>query len=148
MDYAGDAAAIAAIFPTLAPPAVDPRAVRDGTSTPDSAPGPTPAVFVFLDDSDLAKAGNGTRLGVTRYIARLLIDEAADLAHDNAAVLAWASVLADTLKTHVQLAGRPNVARCVVDGLAGGIVPWAGRSWAGVDVRIRLVTSEPWAAAP
>lgn len=146
MDYTGDAAAIAGCFVGVVGPAADPRTVRDPTSTPDSAVGPTPAVFVFLDTADLPRSGNGSRLATTEYVARVLLDEAADLAHDAAAILGWCGILADVLKDHAQLDGRAGVARAIVDRLAAGLVDWGGRRYAGIDVRIRVTSSEGWAA--
>lgn len=149
MDYLGDAGAIAALYPALTPPATPTGliAVREATANPPTAPGSTPAVYVSLDESSL-QTGNGVRAGVTLYLARFYLAEAADLARDWAALAAWASVLVDVLKDHAMLDGRPNVARAVVDGVKIGLLSYSGRSYSGVESRIRLTTSEAWLATP
>lgn len=146
MDYLGDADAIAAYFPGLTPPAGQ-GAIREASGRGPTTPGMLPAVVVSLDDSEL-DTGNGTRAGVTRYLARFYLGESADLARDLAALGAWASVLVDVLKDHVQLDGRPNVARAVVDGLTVGLLPYSSRTWAGIEIRIKVTTSESWLATP
>lgn len=142
MDYLGDADAIAALYPSLTPPA-GLTAIREATARPPTTPGSTPAVYVTLDESKL-ETGNGVRAGVSVYLARFYFAEAADLARDSAALAAWATVLVDVLKDHVQLDGRTNVARCVTDGIKIGLLPYSGRFYAGIEQRIKLTTSEAW----
>lgn len=142
MDYLGDATAIAAYFPGLTPPA-GLGAIRESTALPPSTPGALPAVYVSLDDSELL-TGNGVRAGGAKYLARFYLAESSDLARDQASLMAWASVLVDVLKTHVQLGGR--VARAVVSGLDVALLTYSSRTWAGIELRIMVTTSESWLA--
>lgn len=146
MDYRGDAAALAALYPALTPPVAPAGliAIREATAAIPASWGMLPAVGIFLDGSEFV-TGNGTRAGTTQYLARFYLGEAADLARDQDALMAWAAVLADVLKAHAQLGGR--VARAVVDGLEIGLLPFAGRTYAGIESRIHLTTSESWLAA-
>lgn len=145
MDYLGDADYIATLYPGLTPPASPTGlvAIRESTARPPATIGPTPALFVTLDESQL-ETGNGIRSGVSRYLARFYLAESADLVRDAAALAAWATVLVDVLKDHVQLDGRTNVARCVVEGVKIGLLPYSGRTYAGVESRIKMTTSEAW----
>jgi hypothetical protein len=147
MDYLGDAAALAALYAGLAAPGTPAglSPVREATANPPAAWGPLPAVAAVLDTSDLA-SGNGVRAGVSRYLVRFYLTEAADLTREAAALSAWATILVDVLKDHVQLDGRPNVARATVDGLKVDLLPYAGRLYAGIESKITLVTSEAWLA--
>lgn len=143
MDYLAIADAIAAYYPALTPPA-GLGAIREATGRPPTTIGMTPCVYVVLDDWNL-ESGNSTRAGVARFLARFYLAESADLTRDAAALGAWAGVLLDALKDHVQLDGAlAYVARVVVDGLTIALLPYSGRSWAGIECRIRVTTSESW----
>lgn len=145
MDFAGDAGAIAALYPLLTPPAGQ-GAVREASATPPATLAMLPAVYIFLDDSDLV-TGHGVRAGVSHYLARFYLEESADLTRNATRLNAWATVLADVLKAKVQLAGRPNVARATVDGLKIALLPYSDRLYAGIESKITLVTSETWLAS-
>lgn len=148
MDFSGDADALALRFtaafcpaPTVAGnvlPAID-----SSTAESPNALGATPCCLVFLEDGDLV-TGNGTRAGVIGYVVRFYYAEAADLARDARALLAWASVLIDALKGAAQLGGR--VARAVVDSFTVGLVPYAGRTYSGIELKVLFTTSEAWGA--
>lgn len=149
MDYSGDAAALAGFLgavTTAAPVPAEQRTIRDATATPPTTPGELPALYVLLDGSSLV-SGNGVRQGANDYLGRFLLAQAADLSRDSAALMLWASALADALKTHVHLNARAGVALATITGLEVGLVPWSGRSWAGIDVRIHVTTSESWIAS-
>jgi len=144
MDFAGDAAAIAARFASgiLAPPAGY-AAIREATATPPQALGMLPALVVFLDDGELITA-HGERAGGIDYLARFYYVQTADIPREGAALLAWASVLVDALKGSVQLGGR--VARATVDGFTVGLLPYADLPHAGIELRVHVTTSEAWGA--
>lgn len=146
MDYLALADALAAPFDGLAAP-VSPAgllAIREATGRPPGVPGELPAVYVVLDRSGF-ETGNGTRAGGHRFRARFLLQEAADLGRDAHALAAWAGILADLFRLRAQLGGL--VARVVVAGVDVGLIPWAGRQYAGIDVLLDVTTAEAWLAA-
>ena len=143
LDLAGDAAAIASYFGAVSPPAGE-AAIAEATATPPQVPAGLPAVFVYLEDGEFS-TGNGSRAAVITYNTRFLLCQAVDIATEAARLLAWAPVLLEALKLHAQLGGR--VARAVVDGFEVGLITYAERSFAGIDITVQVTTSEGWVAA-
>lgn len=147
MDFSGDADAIAARFAsgTLAPPAGE-TAVQVATGDAPQVLAGLPAVLVSLSAGEL-RAGNGSRQGALEYVARFYLAESADVATEGRRILAWASVLIDALKASAQLGGR--VAQATVAGFTvppGGLV-YATKVYAGIELRVHVVTSEGWLAS-
>lgn len=142
LDFAGDADAIAALFPSLTPPA-GLSAIRSATADPPSALKMLPAVVVYPDTGELV-TGNSSRAGAIDYLARFYFAQSSDLPRQSRVLLKWLGVLVDVLKTSTQLGGR--VARAVVEGFTVGLLPYAGRQYAGIELRIRVTTAEGWVA--
>lgn len=142
MNLAAIADAIAARFLAVTPPADEP-AVRVATADPPAAHGALPAVVVYLQAGEL-ETGNGTRAGTLEFRAAFYLAEAVDTAREGRRLLLWTAALIDVLRLAVQLGG--TVAVATVDGFDVGLLPYAGRQYAGVEVRVNVVTSEGWAA--
>lgn len=132
-------------FTALAAPAglptLDP--VRVSTADPPEALGDLPAVVVFADEGEL-ETGNGVRAGVSTWLCRFYLSQTADLEHESRSLLRWLEVLLDRLKGAAQLGGA--VARAVVSGYTVGLMPYSGRQYAGIELRVTITTSEAWEA--
>jgi hypothetical protein len=144
MDYTGIASALATRYAGTPTPAGGYRALRGASYTPAEDVPPLPWVLVFPPTTGSFDTGNGTRTGSHEWIVRLLYDEAGDLARQTAALLAWAETFADRLKGSVQLGGI--VARATLDSYSIGFFGYADKMYAGIEGRVRIITSEPWAA--
>lgn len=118
-------------------------AVRVSTALlPNQLP-PLPCVLV-LPDTGSFDTGNGTRMAASDFLVRFYYSQAGDLARDSAALLAWLGVLVDQLKAAVQLGGL--VDRATVEGWTVGLMTYADQPYSGIELRVRVITSDAWAA--
>jgi hypothetical protein len=121
------------------------RTIRLSTWQPHEDVPPLPCVMVFPPESGTFDTGNGTRTGAHDWVVRFLYDQAGDLARQTAALLAWCPVLFEQLRTSVTLGGTVVSAR--LDSYKVGYFGYAGKDYAGVEMRVTVVTSEAWAAS-
>ncbi len=126
----------------IAPPATL-EGIRSSSAYPPGQLDPQPCVLVFLDDASL-KSADGSRIAVVDYLVRLYLDPvlAQDVARESAALIAWADKLINAHATGLQLGGL--VASCITVGLKVGTLRYASVDYAGVECRVRVVTSEGW----
>ena len=144
-DFTAIAAALAARYAPgalTAPTGYD--TIRLSTYTPAEAMLPLPCVLVFAPESGEFATGNGTRTGTHDWVVRFYYDQAGDLARQAAALLAWAPVLFDQLRAAVTLSGTAISARLASYRI--GYMQYAGDDYAGIEMRVRVQTSEAWAA--
>jgi hypothetical protein len=106
---------------------------------------PLPAVLVFLDAGTF-RTGNGTRLGGHDWFVRFYYNQTGDLERDMTALRKWNTVLADQLKASVQLGGSQYVARVTVESYQVGTMQYAKEDYSGIEYRVHVTTTEPWAA--
>lgn len=118
-------------------------AVRSSTSRLPNQLSPTPCVLIFPDSGEF-DTGNGTRLGVQKWLVRFYYDQTGDLERGTAALLAWLDVLTDQLRDSVQLGGI--VTRATVDGWKSGTLTYAGVDYFGIELAVTTVTTQGWAA--
>ena len=119
------------------------RAMRTAThALPNQLP-PTPCVLVF-PESGTFDTGNGTRTGSSEWTVRFYYDQASDLTRQSVALLAWLGVLVDQLRASVTLSG--NVVTARVDGWSIGLLTYADQPYAGIELKVGMVTSESWSA--
>jgi hypothetical protein len=102
-----------------------------------------PTVLIFPDTGDFA-TGNGTRLGIQDWLVRFYYAQTGDLTRDTNALRKWLTVLVDQLRDSVQLGGVVVYAR--VDGWRVGQLTYAGQDYSGLELRVRVQTSEAWPA--
>ena len=121
------------------------RTIRLSTYTPPEGLPPLPCVLVFPPEDGAYDTGNGTRTGAHTWVVRFYYDQAGDLARQGAALLAWAPVLFDQLRLSAQLGGLVASAR--LSSYKIGYFGYAGEEYAGIEMRVVVVTSEPWQAA-
>lgn len=90
--------------------------------------------------------GNGTRTGAHDFLARFYLGQAAqaDFSRDIPRLRKWLTVLADQLRTSVQLGGTVTAARLMTWKL--GLMTYAGQDYSGLELGITVVTDEGWAA--
>lgn len=143
LDIAGIAAALAARLKATTPPAGY-DAIRSATAELPGQMVPLPALLVFVDAGTFPVTGNGTRLGTHDWIARLYLGQSGDLIRDMRALMAWLGPLCDQLRGAVTLSGTVTVA--TVERYRLGTLSYAGNTYSGLELGIRLVTTEPWAA--
>lgn len=105
---------------------------------------PLPAVIVFTDNGSF-DAGNGTRLGVHDFIVRFYYSQIGDPTRDEVALRKWLSVLVDQHKTSVQLGGTVVSSRTMTWKI--GQMNYAGIEYSGIELSVRVVTSESWLAS-
>lgn len=105
---------------------------------------PLPTVLVFLDQGTF-DTGAGSRQGGHDFLVRFYYDQAGDLARAQVALRRWLTILADQLRTSVQLGGIVATAR--VMGWKIGQLGYAGETYEGLELRVRIVTTEGWAAS-
>jgi hypothetical protein len=75
---------------------------------------------------------------------RFYYDQASDLTRQSVALLAWLGVLVDQLRASVTLSG--NVVTARVDGWSVGLLTYADQPYAGIELKVGMVTSEGWSA--
>lgn len=127
------------------PPAGAKRIRSSSANLPNAIPA-TPAILVFTDQGTF-EAGAGTRLGAADYLVRLYYDKHldGDLERDSEAIRDWMTLLVDQHKAQLQLGGLVVAVRTMAWRI--GILPYGGLSYTGAELRVRTVTSEPWAAS-
>jgi hypothetical protein len=69
-----------------------------------------------------------------------------DLSRESTTLRSWLEVLIDRHKDLVHLGIPTVVAATRTIGAKIGVLPYGGASYAGVECRVQVVTSEPWAA--
>jgi hypothetical protein len=121
------------------------KAVQLSTFTPPEALPPLPCVFVFAPESGSYDTRNGTRTGGHDFMVRFYYDQAGDMARQAAALLKWMPVLFDQLRTSVSLSSTVVTAR--LESYKTGYITYAGLDYAGVEMTVRVVTSEDWSAS-
>jgi hypothetical protein len=144
MSSIGTAVALAARFSRsamTAPTGFD--AIRVATSRLPNQMYPTPCVLVFPDSGEF-DTGNGTRMGVQKWLVRFYYDQTGDLERGSAALLAWLDVLTDQLRDSVQLGGI--VTRATVDSWRSGTLTYANVDYFGIELAVTTVTTQGWAA--
>jgi hypothetical protein len=117
--------------------------IRKATAAPPNAMPVRPCVIVFPEDGEF-RTGNGTRMGGSEWLVRFYFNETGDIARDQVALLKWLTVLVDQLKLSVQLGGTVTTAR--VDGYKIGVMGYGRKDYSGIELRVHIVTTEPWAA--
>ena len=110
--------------------------------TPNQLP-PLPCVLVF-PDSGTFTTGNGTRLGNHSFLVRFYYNQIGDMARDVEACRDWLTVLADQLRTSVQLGG--TVSYCRLDTWKIGQLSYGGVDYSGIEFGVAIETAEGWAA--
>lgn len=106
---------------------------------------PTPCVLVFPNEGafDYEK-GVGKRDGVHAFAVRFYFNQIGDLERDTVALRKWLTVLVDQLRLSSQLAGIVTSAK--VTDWAIVILKYAGQEYTGIELTVRIVANEPWAA--
>jgi len=143
-DFGAIADAIAARYTdavVVQPAGADP--IRDSTANLPNALGALPTVLVFPDLGTFEQ-GNGTRLGGSDWLVRLYYSELAsgDLERDTAILLDYLTVLADQHRTLATLGGTVTIVRTM--GWRVGVLKYAGKLFAGLELRVHAVTTEGW----
>lgn len=145
MDVPGIAAAIAARYVAavaIAPAGLAP--IRSSSAHAPNALGGLPLVLVGPETGGLV-GGNGTRIGVATWRARFYLALARDLARDTAELQSWLSVLLDVHKSASSLGGLVTMIRTTTWTV--GLLPYAGKTYSGIELGLEVTTSEPWAVA-
>lgn len=143
-----DAAAIA-LAARFAPGAVTPPVgltnIRSSSADPPNQLPPTPCVLVFMDSGTFSHFP-GKRDGVHTMLVRFYLDQigAGDIARLEAKLRDWLDVLTYQLQGSVQLGGIVSLAE--VSGWRKGVMDYAGQTYAGLELSVRVVTNEPWSA--
>jgi hypothetical protein len=145
-DFDAISTALAARFAAaqVTPPAGETN-IRSSTGDAPNELGPLPFVLIVPVSGDFL-TGNGTRTGGHDFLARFYLDQAAlaDFSRDLPRLRKWLTVLVDQLRTSVQLGGTVTTARLMSWRL--GILQYAGLEYSGLELGIRVVTDEGWAA--
>lgn len=129
--------------PAVTPPAGESDPRSSSANAPNEL-GALPCVVVFADAGGY-RTGNGTRIGVHTFPVRFYLSETMDIERESARLRTWATVLQDQLRTSVTLSGTCD--RATVQSYQLGILRYAGRSYAGVELRVEVETTEGWAAS-
>lgn len=137
-----------AIAARYAPANVTPPAgltnVRKATADLPQAITAVPIVLVFPDSGELAP-GNGTRLGNATWYVRFYFGVSRNVARETNACRRWLSVLLDQHRTVLALGGLVTAVRTV--GWKVGLLDYGSKRYFGIELRIQVVTSEPWSAS-
>lgn len=120
------------------------KAVKLSTFTPPEAMPPTPCVFVFAPEAGTYDTGGGTRIGEHDFMVRFYYDQAGDMARQAAALLKWMPVLFGQLRQSVNLSSTVDLAHLV--SYKTGYITYSGLDYAGIEMTVRVVTSEGWEA--
>jgi hypothetical protein len=118
--------------------------IRGSTADTPNQLGPLPYVLVLPVEGEF-ETGNGTRVGAHDFLVRFFFSQADDLSRDIAALRKWLTVLVDQLRTSTQLGGFVTVAR--TESWRLGMLNWGGQDFTGIEMTVRIVTSEGWAAS-
>lgn len=145
LDAIGAALALRYAPGALTPPAGEDD-IRSSTDDPPGQLAGLPLVVVFLDAGQADGGGSGTQVSTSDWIVRLYLAEVAgsDLARLMGRAKRWTTVLFYSLREGVQLGGLVDWAR--ITGYRLGEMDYSGRTYAGVELRVRVTTSEGWAA--
>lgn len=135
----------AAAITTAGGPPAGQTNIRLSTGDAPNLLGPLPCVLIVPDGGDF-RTGNGTRVGGQDWFARFYLAQAAlaDFSRDIPALRKWLTILADQLRTSVQLGGIVTSARTMTWKL--GVMQYAGQDYSGIELGIHVVTDEGWAA--
>lgn len=141
-DFSAVAAAVAAryITPALTAPAGLPT-VRVSTADLPNALTALPTVLVFPDSGTL-DPGNGTRLGEHTFLVRFYLGAPKSLARDMVKLRKWLTVLVDQHAVGMQLGGLVVAVRTRAWKI--GMMTYGSTDYSGIELRIQVVTSEPW----
>ena len=123
-------------------------AIASSSAQPPKVIGQTPAILVLVDQGSFGEGGaNGTRLGT--------IDWRVCLYYHQADASAWeldAGIIEDYLTTmfdqhliDLDLGGKVVTTRTL--GFRLGLLTYAGKTFSGGELRVRTITTEPWAPA-
>lgn len=102
-----------------------------------------PVVLVFPDEGSLAPSSGYQRQGEIRFKVRFYLVRSVDLARETNALRRWLTVLVDQHKTSMQLGGLVTWCRTVGWRLA--LLPYAGVTFAGIELDVSVGTIEGWA---
>lgn len=146
VDFDGITTAIAARYaPAAVTPPVGLTNVRRATGDWPNALGALPTVLVVPDQGAM-DTGGGSRAGLHEWIVRfyLALYSTKGVGRQMNACRKWLPILTDQLKTGggVQLGGKADNAEVATWRM--GVLDFAGRSYSGVELRIRVTTSEGW----
>ena len=106
---------------------------------------PLPAVLVFPEGGEFDHTrGIGKRDSDHAFVVRFYYNQTGDLERDTVALRKWLTVLVDQLKLSMQLGGIVTAAR--IESYTVGVFPYAGLQYTGIELTVRVVVNEPWAA--
>lgn len=137
------AAAIAARYDAsqmTAPSGLDP--IRQATHDLPEGIAVTPVVLVFPDEGAFPINANGTRQGFQDWPVRFYLDKATDSPRQLNRLRQWADVLLYQHLAEAQLGGL--VVICELQTWSMGDMDYAGITYAGIELVVHTVTSEPW----
>lgn len=139
------ATALAARFTpgTMTPPAGE-SDVRSSSADAPNELGALPLVLVFADTGGWA-TGSGDRQGVHRFPVRFYLQETMDLERESSRLRKWTDVLGDRLRAATHLSGTCD--RAVLESYRLGILRYAGRDYAGIELMAEVATSAGWDAS-
>lgn len=141
-DFDAIAVAIAARYaPAQVTPPVGLTNVRESTANLPNAIGALPAVLVFLDEGTF-DAGNGTRPGTADFLVRFYLSAPKSLARDQVKLRKWLTVLVGQHLAGLQLGGL--VVRVTLRSWKVGMMTYGAVDFSGIELRVRVVTSESW----
>lgn len=128
---------------TMTPPAGE-NDVRSSSANAPNELGALPLVLVFADTGGWA-TGSGDRQGVHRMPVRFYLTETLELERESARLRVWADVLGDRLRQAVHLGGACD--RAAFESYRLGILRYAGRDYAGLELVAEVSTSAGWDAS-
>lgn len=150
-DFAAIGAAIAARYApgTLATPAGE-VAIRSSTNKPPDQLGALPLVLIVPAEGSFGTGAkgvggrHGTREGEHWYLAQLFAAQVpdSDLGRAMGSLQAWLTVLVDVHVAQLALGGLVVAVRTI--SWRVGILRYMGVSYAGVELRLQVVTAEAW----
>lgn len=140
LDAIGEAIALRYTPANLTPPAGLP-AIRSATADLPNQLGALPLVLIFPEGGEL-NPGNGTRPGRHTFLARLYLAETNDWPRHSKALRRWATKLLDVHGTVAALGGAVVIVRSVAWSI--GSMRYEPDTYAGVEVRLEVITSESW----
>lgn len=115
--------------------------VRKSTADLPQALSAMPAVLVFPDHGEL-DGGHQTRLGTHDFLVRFYFGVSRNLARETNACRKWLTILLGQHLAALQLGGL--VVRVYVATWRIAALPYAGKTYTGIELGVRAVTSEPW----
>ena len=115
--------------------------VRKSTADLPQKLGQMPVVLVFPVSGELEPGGQ-TRVGEHVFLARFYLRRATDLARETNELRRWLKVLLNVHGTASTLGGLVAIVR--TRGWTLGDLSFDGITYAGVELRLQVVTSEDW----